>query len=107
MIETLIAIVIVAVVGALVWNNREARKSADLQSRLLTDLLLSAERTAQENAREWMIERNNLLERIQRPEYIPPSPIAGPPLPDNSIHDDLHLVGQIVDSNGQPPDGAA
>jgi hypothetical protein len=107
LIEILTAVVMVAVVGALVWNNREARKSADLQARLLTDLLLSAERTAQENAREWMIERNNLLERIQRPEYIPPSPIAGPPIPDNTIHDELHLVGQVVEGNGQPPDGAA
>jgi hypothetical protein len=101
------AVVFVAVVAGLVWNNREARKSADLQARLLTDLLLSAERTAQESAREWMIERNNLLERIQRPEYVPPSPIAGPPLPDNTIHDELHLVGQVVEGNGQPPDGAA
>jgi hypothetical protein len=107
MIEILTAVVFIAVVAGLVWNNREARKSADLNARLLTDLILRADESSRQREQEWTIERNNLLERIQRPEYIPPSPTAGPPIPDNSIHDELHLVGQVVEGNGQPPDGAA
>jgi hypothetical protein len=107
MVEILTTAVIISVVGALVWNNREARKSADLNAKMLTDLIIRTDEHARQREQEWMVERNNLLERIQRPEYIPPSPTTGPPLPDNSIHDELHLVGQIVESNGQPPDGAA
>jgi hypothetical protein len=106
-IEILTAVVFIAVIAGLVWNGREARKSADLNARLLTDLILSSEKAAQRREQEWTVERNNLLERIQRPEYIPPSPVTGPPIPDNSIHDELHLVGQVVEGNGQPPDGAA
>ena len=105
--QILIALVFVAVIAALVWNNREARKSADLSAKLLTDLVLRADESLRQREQEWAVERNNLLERIQRPEYIPPSPVAGPLLPDNSIHDELHLVGQILEPNGQPPDGAA
>lgn len=66
------------------------------------DLLARVEEKHNKERHDWALERAALLERIQRPEYKPPAPIETKPVPDDSIRDDLHLVGQVV-STDQPP----
>lgn len=57
-----------------------------------------------EEREAWQRERHFLLERIQRPEFNPGIPVGPVEVtPDESIHDELHLVGQVV--NITSPDG--
>lgn len=57
-----------------------------------------------EEREAWQRERHTLLERIQRPEFNPGLPIGPVEVtPDESIKDELHLVGQVVDITS--PDG--
>lgn len=84
-----------------------ARIERDQISNYFTELLLQVEGQAQEERETAILERNSLLERIQRPEFIPPAPTAGPVEISNEIRDDLHLVGTIKDSETPPPPDAA
>ena len=66
------------------------------------ELLTKVEAKHDKERHDWSLERSALLERIQRPEFKPPPPTDTTPIPDDSIHDDLHLVGQVVDTNPPP-----
>lgn len=66
------------------------------------EMLLRVEARQEAERHDWSLERAALLERIQRPEFKPPPPVEGPPIPDTSIQDELHLVGQVIESNPPP-----
>ena len=104
MIYALIAFIYLATIGGLLFvghkyvtgqNERFARIEDERRDQ---DIRERAERE------RLMVERNSLLERIQRPEHIPPVPFAGPPPVDDTIHDELHLVGAVT---GPPTDPEA
>jgi hypothetical protein len=106
-----VAVVYLATVGgflyllaAVIGNARIEREQV---SAYFTELLLQVEAQAQDEREAGILERNSLLERIQRPEFIPPAPSFGPVEVSNEIQDDLHLVGTIKDTdNPLPPDAA-
>ena len=56
--------------------------------------------------REEREQRDELLERVQRPEYRPFTPTVVNNDQPNGFADDLHLVGTVV-GNYEPPDDAA
>ena len=85
-----------AVIGE---NNREREQITDYFS----DLLIQANLQFQGERDRWAQERASLLERIQRPDMVPPTPVPGDPVPANEIVDDLHLVGSIRESDAPPP----
>jgi len=86
--------------------NTEARAERDQLATYYIELLLQAERQMAEEREMMIAERNSLLERIQRPEFVPPAPSIVPDIVNDEINDDLHLVGTVVDGN-PPPDEAA
>ena len=107
MIAIVVAISFVFVIGGFLYllalTSSEAREERDQLAAYYIELLLQTERQIA-NERELMIaERNSLLERIQRPEFQPPIPMFRPEEAAQEIHDDLHLVGSVVDTSSPPP----
>ena len=78
-----------------------ARKDKAHSEDLSVTLNVLAEQMRQERE-----QRDELLERIQRPEYRPFTPTVVNSDQPNGFADDLHLVGMAVD-NYEPPDEAA
>lgn len=66
---------------------------ATLATSVITVRLLLLER--RETERDWAKERDRLLERIQRPERIPPSLEPVPVEATEPEPDEWHLVGQV------------
>lgn len=77
-----------------------AKEERDQLAAYYTETLIQNEIQAQ-------AERNVLLERIQRPEFVPQNPFNSEPVISDEIHDDLHLVGTIKDNSNPPPPDAA
>lgn len=106
-----------ATIGGFLWliagilsearDEREASAKAfaderEASARAYVESLLRAEEDARKAQEAWTLERAALLERIQRPEFIPPTPLKVVPQEDVHIEDDLHLVGTIQDESDQP-----
>jgi hypothetical protein len=88
------------VISAVISENNAEREQI---TAYFSDLLIQANLHFQNERDAWTHERASLLERIQRPEMMPPTPIVGDPVLANEIVDDLHLVGSIRDSDAPPP----
>lgn len=88
------------VLSAIIAENNDER---DKISAYFSDLMIQTSIQFQTERDSWAHERSVLLERIQRPEYVPPSPVVNEPIANDEIHDDLHLVGTINDNNAPPP----
>lgn len=69
------------------------------------DLALSLNMLA-EQMRQEREQRDELMERIQRPEYRPFTPTVVNNDQPNGFADDLHLVGHVVDNYKLPDDAA-
>jgi hypothetical protein len=111
MIPIVIAVAYLLTVGGFLYLIAailgEARVERDQISNYYAELLIQNELQAQEERQAGIAERNVLLERIQRPEYVPPSPVQNEPVFNDEITDDLHLVGTIKDDSNPPPPDAA
>lgn len=93
------------VLTAVIAENNDERERI---SAYFSDMLIQANIQFQTERDSWAHERSVLLERIQRPEYIPPAAVSEEPIFSDEIKDDLHLVGSIRDnSTPPPPDDAA
>lgn len=107
MIPIVIAVAAVLVIGgflylyaAIVAENKAEREGI---TAYFSDLLIQANLNLQTEREAWSQERAALLERIQRPDQVPPTPVVGPQVVNDEINDDLHLVGTVVEG----PDEAA
>jgi hypothetical protein len=96
-------IIIAAFLYVLAAVIAESHSERDAVSAYFTELLITAEMQMQQEREAYIQERNSLLERIQRPEFTPPTPFAGPAIVSDEIQDDLHLVGTIKDTDSPPP----
>lgn len=81
----------------------EGKAEREALTAYLSDLVIQANINIQTERDAWAQERASLLERIQRPDQTPPTPVVGPKIVNDEINDDLHLVGTVVDD----PDEAA
>lgn len=97
----LLAIPLALMVLTYALTERHAAE-AERREEQWTAILAEQEARHQKERQAWVVERSSLLERIQRPEFMPPAPVEGPPIPDNSIKDELHLVGQVIEPSDQP-----
>jgi hypothetical protein len=88
------------VLTATIAENNDERERI---SAYFADLLIQTNIQFQSERDAWAHERGILLERIQRPDFIPPSPVVTEPIANDEIQDDLHLVGSIRDSQTPPP----
>jgi hypothetical protein len=107
MVAIVIAVAALVAIGGFLYilsavigeNNHEREQITEYFS----DLLIQANLQFQSERDAWAQERASLLERIQRPDMIPPTPVLGDPVPANEIVDDLHLGGSIRESDAPPP----
>ena len=110
MIAIVIAVAFVLVIGGFLYLLAlvigEAREERDQLASYYIELLLQNERQMADERELMVAERSSLLERIQRPEYVPPVPGITPDIVNDEINDDLHLVGAVVEGN-PPPDNVA
>lgn len=88
------------ILSAIIGENNQEREQV---IEYFSDLLIQANLQFQSERDAWAQERASLLERIQRPDLIPPTPVVGESVPANEITDDLHLVGSIQESDAPPP----
>lgn len=90
---------IVTVAALVVIIESQLRRDSDTRAKL--------DERMQEERQRWAVERGLLLERIQRPEFTPVSPVGEVEDAEPSFSDELHLVGSILDVTSPPPDDAA
>lgn len=88
------------VLSAVIAENNDEREKI---SAYFSDLIIQTNIQFQSERDTWAHERSVLLERIQRPEHMPPTPVISEPIGNDEIHDDLHLVGTINDNQSPPP----
>jgi hypothetical protein len=81
----------------------ESKAEREAVTAYFSDLLIQANLNLQTERDSWSRERASLLERIQRPDQVPPVPVVNPEIVNDEIRDDLHLVGTVVEG----PDEAA
>jgi hypothetical protein len=96
MMEAVVALLYLATVAAFSWMLHDTRRSADVAAKLLSDLIVRLEDERRIEREQAAAERQELLERIQRPEV--PHIVAAvdtEPTPDPREMD-LGLVGAVV-----------
>lgn len=107
MIAIVIAITAILICGGFLYLIAgvisEGKAEREALTSYLSDLVIQANLTVENERQAWSQERASLLERIQRPDQTPPPPVVGPEIVNDEINDDLHLVGTVVEG----PDEAA
>ena len=107
MIPVVIAVAAVVIVAGFLYVYAaivaEAKAEREALTAYFSDLVIQANLNIQTERDAWSRERAALLERIQRPEQVPPVPVINPDVVNDEINDDLHLVGTVVEG----PDEAA
>lgn len=107
MIAIVIAVSVVVVTGAFLYLLAaviaEGKEEREALTAYFSDLLIQTNLQLEAERATWGQERASLLERIQRPDQRPPAPVTGPPVENDEINDDLHLVGTVMEG----PDDAA
>jgi hypothetical protein len=102
-----IAVAAVIIIGGFLYvyaaTVAEAKAERENIIGYFSDLVIQGTLNLQTERDAWATERASLLERIQRPEQLPPTPVTGPKIINDEINDDLHLVGTVVEG----PDEAA